>query len=210
MKALAIILTCSLLGVIVWLMIDARSDAKGVRNQLELMRRQQAGLGGSDATLDAQETRLIEEQMKKSVALPVPPSPAVVPAPPPSPITLPPTANPSPLSSNPAVSAALQAAAAAPPPMTPRQRQIMGAPPIAEVKEYARDYGFAVITSGAGRKIEKGMGFAIRRGNAIIGRVKVTEVEDGSAVVDVDPRSIPPGVIIETGDEVIQDLPPES
>ena len=94
--------------------------------------------------------------------------------------------------------------------MTPRQRQIMGAPPIAEVKEYARDYGFAVITAGAGKKIEKGMGFAIRRGNAIIARVKVTEVEDGSAVVDVDPRSIPPGVIIETGDEVIQDLPPES
>lgn len=208
MKALAIILTCSLLGVIVWLMIDARSDAKGVRNQLELMRRQQAGSNVSNATLDAQETRLIEEQMKKSALPPV--SPVAVPTPSPSPITLPPTPTPSPLSSNPAVSAALQAAAAAPPPMTPRQRQIMGAPPIAEVKEYARDYGFAVITAGAGRKIEKGMGFAIRRGNAIIGRVKVTEVEDGSAVVDVDPRSIPPGVIIETGDEVIQDLPPES
>lgn len=213
MKALAIILTCSLLGVIVWLMLDARSDAKGVRNQLELMRRQQSGHGGpqvSDAALDAQEAQLIQQQMNKSAAQPVPAGPAYTPAPAPSPITVPTTPAPSPLSSSPAVSAALQAAAAAPPPMTPRQRQIMGAPAIAEVKEYARDYGFAVITAGAGRKIEKGMGFAIRRGNAIIGRVKVTEVEDGSAVVDVDPRSIPPGVIIETGDEVIQDLPPES
>lgn len=202
MKALAIILTCSLLGVMAWLMLDARSDAKGARNQLDLMRRQQGGqpqAGISDPAMDAKENQLLMEQMKKGTPPPVVSS-APVPAPP----------RPSALSGSPAVSAALQAAAAAPPPMTPRQRQILAAPALAEVKRYERDYGFVVITAGAGRKIEKGMGFAIRRGNAIIGRVKVTEVEDASAVADLDSRTVPAGVIVEVGDEVIQDLPPEA
>ena len=78
------------------------------------------------------------------------------------------------------------------------------------MKEYEKDYGFVVITAGTTRKIEVGMGFAIRRESAIIGRVKVTEVDGESAVASVDSRSVPPGVLIETGDEVIQDLPPES
>lgn len=208
MKPLAIILTCALIGVMGWLVLDSRSDAKGARNQLDLIRRQQGG-GASAATpadekeLAALEKQLMTEQMNRktgagSTALPAPGVPA---------LTVPP---PTPAGSSPAVTAALQAAAAAPPPMTPRQRQIMAAPAIAEVKHYAKDYGFVEITSGAARKIEKGMGFAIRRGNAIIGRVKVTEVEDASAVADLDPRSLPAGVIIEVGDEVIQDLPPEA
>jgi hypothetical protein len=86
---------------------------------------------------------------------------------------------------------------------------IAAAPVLAEVKQYAKDYGFVEITAGAGRKIEVGMGFAVRRGNAIIARIKVTDVENESAVADVESRSLPPGVLIETGDEVIQDLPPE-
>jgi hypothetical protein len=87
---------------------------------------------------------------------------------------------------------------------------IAGAPALAEVKQFAKDYGFVEITAGSGSRIEIGMGFAIRRGNAIIARIKVTDVEASSAVADVDSRSLPPGVIIETGDQVIQDLPPES
>jgi hypothetical protein len=95
-------------------------------------------------------------------------------------------------------------------PATPRQRQIAAAPKLAEVKQFAKDYGFVEITAGTGSRVEKGMGFAIRRGNAIIARIKVTDVDSASAVADVDSRSIPPGVIIETGDEVIQDLAPEA
>jgi hypothetical protein len=212
MKALSIILTLALLAVMSWLVLDSRSQAKGAQNQLELLRRQQpakAAASGNDAQLAAMETQLLAEQMKKSVPAPASsgtsaaaPLPALSPAPVPRPAPG--------VARSPAVAAAIEAANAAPLPATPRQRQITAAPKLAEVKQFAKDYGFVEITAGSGSRIEVGMGFAIRRGNAIIGRIKVTDVENNSAVADVDSRSLPPGVIIETGDEVIQDLPPES
>jgi hypothetical protein len=87
---------------------------------------------------------------------------------------------------------------------------IAGAPALAEVKQSEKEFGFVEITAGSGSKIEIGMGFAIRRGNAIIARIKVTDVDASSAVANVESKSLTPGVNIETGDQVIQDLPPES
>ena len=166
------------------------------------MRKQQGTAGQpTEAQIAEIESRLLNEQLHRKTVPPV--TPSVTPAPlltPPSPASVPPS-TPSPVASLPV---------AEPPPLTARQRQILNAPSLAEVKHYEKDYGFVEITAGSARNIEKGMAFAIRRGPAIIGRVKVTEVDQGSSVADVDPRSLPAGVIIEVGDEVIQDLPPES
>ena len=88
---------------------------------------------------------------------------------------------------------------------------VMSVPAIGKVKEYHKDYGFVIITAGASQKIEKGMTFALRRGPGIIGRIKITEVENADAVGESrDRAAFPPGVTIETGDDVIQDLPPEA
>lgn len=208
MKVLSIILTIALLGVMGWLVFDSNAKSRSAQNQLELLRRQQAGQNTpstNDAQLAAIESQLMAEQMKRSsAATPLPGAPAAsIP-----PLTPAPSRAPRPTS--PALAGAIDAANAAPLPPTPRQRMIAAAPALAEVKMYAKDYGFVEITAGTGSKIETGMGFAIRRGNAIIARVKVTSVESLSAVADVDSRSVPPGVIIEPGDQVIQDLPPES
>lgn len=203
MKLLSIVLTCALLGVMGWLVLDSRSEAKGAKNQLELLRQQQGANPAnarSDAQIAAIESQLLADQARQSTpAGSVPPTlpPATTPSLPPA------------LGSSPRVSAAIEAANAAPLPQTPRQRLILAAPVLANVKQYVKDYGFVEIGAGSGRKIEAGMGFAIRRDNAIIARIKVTEVENESAVADVDARSLTPGVVIEPGDEVIQDLPPE-
>lgn len=208
MKVLSIILTIALLGVMGWLVLDSNAKSKSAQNQLELLRRQQTAQAtptANDTQLAALESQLLADQMSKKAATLIGTAPAVPATPlaaiPPAPVTV---------GSTPAVTAAIQAANAAPLPPTPRQRMIAAAPALAEVKMYAKDYGFVEITAGAGSKIEPGMGFAIRRGNAIIARVKVTGVENNSAVADVDSRTLPPGVLIETGDQVIQDLPPES
>lgn len=215
MKVLSIVLTGALLGVMGWLVLDSRSEARGARNQLDLLRRQQESanttIKADENELAALEKQLVDEQRtKKAAPAPAPgevPLPGVLPSGSSTPTTLPPATL---KGSSPAVTAALEAAAAAPPPMTARQRQIAAAPSLAEVKHYEKDYGFVAITAGTARKIEAGMSFAIRRGNAIIARIKVTEVENDSAVASVDSRSLTPGVLIEIGDEVIQDLPPES
>jgi hypothetical protein len=154
-----------------------------------------------DAQFADLESQLLADQARRNASAPPTPVPS------PSSVEAPPSYATA--GSTPRVTAAIQAANAAPLPPTPRQRMIAAAPVLAEVKQFAKDYGFVEITAGAGRKIEVGMGFAVRRGNAIIARIKVTDVENESAVADVDSRSLPPGVLIETGDEVIQDLPPE-
>jgi hypothetical protein len=208
MKVLSIILTCALLGVMGWLVFDSKSKAKGAQNQLDLLRRQQTAKSGNpaDTQMAELESQLLADQAKRNALGNAPPAPLPARAIP-SPVAPP---SPGPSGNTPALNAAIAAANAAPLPQTPRQRMIAGAPALAEVKQFAKDYGFVEITAGSGSRIEIGMGFAIRRGNAIIARIKVTDVEASSAVADVDSRSLPPGVIIETGDQVIQDLPPES
>lgn len=194
MKFLAIFLTISFLGLITYLMLDARSELKGTRNQLEFFRHQQNAVAATPApTLAEQELAHREQQLLLEQANKANPITPV--NPPPSAIEIAPAPS-------------VPVAPIAPPPLTSNQRMILAAPAIAKVTEYIPDSGFVVINAGSTRKLEKGMIFAIRRGNAIIGRVKITGLEEGSAIADLPSKTIPQGVTIEVGDDVIQDLSP--
>lgn len=194
MKFLAIFLTIAFLALITYLMLDARADAKGMRNQLEFFRHQQSVTAAAPAPTLAQQELAQREQLllleQANKANPITPAPSAI------------EINPAP------AIPAIPAAPIAPPPLTPNQRMILSAPAIAKVTEYVPDGGFVVINAGATRKLEVGMKFAIRRDSAIIGRIKVTSLEEGSAIADLPSKSIPQGVTIEAGDDVIQDLSP--
>jgi len=204
MKTLAIILTATLFGAMAWVMMDARSKATSATNQLELFRKQQKNTPGGpgapaplppamtpeELELAVRESKLLSQQVTAGTA------------PPP----LPPGAT-SQGFGRPAAGVD-PATTAAPPPLTPRQRLVLSAPAIGKVTEFQKEYGFLVFNGGASRKIEAGMVFGVRRGNSIIGRVKVTSVEDASAVADLETQSVPPGVTINVGDDIIQDIPP--
>jgi hypothetical protein len=211
MKVLAIILTCALIGVMGWLIFSSNNSASATISRSQMAGRNQPAAAGQMATDPTTATPVMPPLAARATPpamIGTTPAPSSLPAPrPPQPQPGVPTTTLQ--GSTPAVTAALQAAAVAPMPMTQRQRQIKAMPPIAEVKHYAKDYGFVEITAGAARKIDKDQSFAIRRDSAIIARIKVTEVDADSAVADVDSRSLTPGVTIEVGDEVIQNLPPE-
>lgn len=218
MKFVAIFITLALFGIMGYLMMDARNLAKGAQNEMELMRRQQeaaqaerlaatqAADQGNSAGGKPQRPAFTPEQLAaaaregeerlQNAAISAPLMPPAAPAP------------GAPVASPDATVPGAAPAPVAPLPPTPRQRQVMAAPAIAKVSEVEVESGFVVITAGSGRNIDKGMGFAIRRGDAIVGRVKVSVVEDGNAVADIVRDSIPPGVTLQPGDDVIQDLPP--
>ncbi len=191
MKFLAIFLTIAFLALITYLMVDARSELKGARNQLEFFRHQQNVAAANPAPTLAEQELAQKEQLllleQANRANPITPT-----NPPPSAFELPST----------------PAAPVVPPPLTPNQRMILAAPAIAKISEYVADGGFVVISAGATRKLEVGMKFAIRRGDAIIGRIRVSSLEDGSAIADLPSKTIPQGVKVEAGDDVIQDLAP--
>jgi hypothetical protein len=89
--------------------------------------------------------------------------------------------------------------------LTPLQKQVQDAKPIAKVKTVVKEQGFVIIDAGSKQGIQKGLAFDIRRGDAVLAKVRVTEtVEENEAVADLDLASIPAGVSIEPGDEIIQ------
>jgi hypothetical protein len=199
---LALVLTLALLGVTTWIAWDEHATNTEMRNKQALLEKH-----ASPEAIQAQEDKMLLEQLAKSNAAPVAPIPV---APPPSAKTS--TFSPpqqsvavQDLSKNPHISS--DSLNAQPPPLTPQQQQAKFAPAIARVSEYKPDYGFVVVTAGATRKLEKGMNFALRHDGFIVGRIKISDVDENSAVGDLDAKSVPDGVTITVGDDVIQDLP---
>jgi hypothetical protein len=212
---IALVLTLGLLGLTTWIAYNEHVNNTSARNKLELYERH----GQPEPVMEAKEDQLVLDAMRKRAAagsatapLPsLPPSPgglppaamtptAMTPSLPPQRIgTTPPEAN------LPHVSAA--SINAEPPPLTQQQRLVAAAPAIAKVSEFQQQYGFVVVTAGSSRKLEKGMSFGVRHDGFLVGRIKITEVDQDSAVGDLDAKSVPDGVTIEKGDDVIQDVP---
>ena len=89
--------------------------------------------------------------------------------------------------------------------LTTVQRRIAGAPSIARVKQYAAKEGMLVLDRGTNVGLKSGDQFSLRRGTAAIGRVRISEtIDTGECVADILPNSMPPGMLPEAGDEVIQ------
>ena len=90
-------------------------------------------------------------------------------------------------------------------PLTTIQRRIAAAPAIARVKQYAAKEGMLVLDRGTNVGLKAGDMFSLRRQTAAIGRVRISEtIETGECVADILPNSMPPGMLPEAGDEVIQ------
>lgn len=196
----------------VWLVMDARTDAKSARNKLDLYEHR----GQSDAAaLQAKEDAVLLEQLQRDKARTAVTLPTPTPLPPiavsPTPAPMPPSVQGRPTAPSLANSPHIgpEALNAAPPPVTAQQRMVMNAPAIAKVKEVHGEAGFVIITAGTSKKVEVGMKFSVRRVDSVVGRIKITELDNGEAVGDLEPHSVPTGVTLEIGDDVIQDIPQE-
>ncbi len=178
----ALALTIILLAVTGYLAWEAQEEARGARQELALVRKQQAA---SEVALP----------MKPSVVASLPPAPEVPVS------TVPPLAGSALLPGTPPpVPLATPAAA----PLTALQKQLLGMPAMAKVTEVHKDQGFAVISAGKDKQLAKGMKFDVRRGDGLVGRVIVGETIDAAeSVVDIDNSVTLPGVSIEVGDELI-------
>lgn len=88
-------------------------------------------------------------------------------------------------------------------PLTPLQRRVKDAPSIGAVKEYVAEQGFVTLAAGKKNGIKEGMKFDLRRDASVVGRVTISIAEDSEAVADLDPKSVPAGVTVKTGDEII-------
>ena len=95
-------------------------------------------------------------------------------------------------------------AAAAPVSLTPLQRRVKLAPALGKVTDVVKEHGFVILDAGKTKQVTVGMKFDLRRDAGVVGRIQITEVEDGQSIADLDPKSVPTGVEVNKGDDVIQ------
>ena len=217
----AFALTFVLIAITGYLAFDAQQEARGARKEVDMLKRQtqaQIAAGAVTAGQMPQIRSVPPPEPGQFAAVPAVSAPLTIPSagtgagiPPigrpsvaqgspssvmitPSTVTPPPsTVQPSPVPAAPAA-----------PQITPLQRQILGMPVLGQVTSFHKDGGFVVIGAGKRQQLAAGMKFDIRRGGAIVGRVTLSTVEDDESVGDLDPRSVPAGVTVETGDDIIQ------
>lgn len=215
---IAFALTFVLIAITGYLAFDAQQEARDAKKQVDMLKRQTQAQIAAGAVTPGQMPQI------RSIPPPAPGQFASVPAPS-APLTIPagtgvasvpPLGRPSvaqgggaPVTAMPSVTSPQPemvppSPAPAAPAITPLQRQILGMPVLGQVTSYHKDGGFVVIGAGKRQQLAPGMKFDLRRGSAIVGRVTLSTVEDNESVADLDPRSVPAGVIVETGDEVIQ------
>ncbi len=208
-------LTLLLLVITVWLAWEGHQEARGMRQRLDMIERNQAAQaqagamsGSAYAGLRSMAPPPIGQAAAES------PSPAAISPPPAPPASLGSVAGSSPAAAGaglrlePSTAASIQPPAA-PPPLSALQQKVLAMPAIAKVKEFHKNEGFAIIDAGAAKQITAGMKFDLRRQHFLVGRITVSDsIEDAEAVADVDPQSIPEGLVPQPGDEVIQVLKP--
>ena len=92
------------------------------------------------------------------------------------------------------------------PPLSEMERQVLRASAIARVESYDADYNVLQINIGSERGVREGVEFSIRRGKYLLGNMRVTLVEENAAAGEMMLGSMPDGLVVEEGDDVIQKI----
>lgn len=92
------------------------------------------------------------------------------------------------------------------PQLTELERQVLRAPVFARVDYYDADYNVLQISAGSDRGVREGVEFSIRRGQYLLGTMRVMDVEEAAAAGEMILSTMPDGLVVEPGDEVIQKI----
>lgn len=215
----AYVLTALLIAATSYLAWEGQQAARGAKKEVEFLKKRQAA---AESASPAQES-LVPIQMPATSSI-TPPSPgtlAVAPVAPPAVTELPggglttPAALTTPAGTElpgggltvPKSIMEAEAKGVNTNTLTPAQKQVKAAKSVGKVKTVVKDQGFLVLDVGSKQGITKGQQLEVRRENSVLGRLRVSEsIDENEAVADLDLSSIPAGVSIEPGDEVIQPM----
>lgn len=194
----ALALTLILLAITGFLAWEGQQAAKGAREELEFVKKQKQ----AEATARPEAASMVPLPTVPAASI-TPPAPGTL-----APAPEAPMAGASALPGGgltvPKAVVAAESQGIATNTLTPLQKQVLAAPVVAKVKTVVKEQGFVVLDAGSKRQISAGQAYEIRRNSAVLARIKVTDaVEAEEAVADLDFTSIPAGVTIEPGDEII-------
>jgi hypothetical protein len=203
----AFAITLVLLGITGYLAWEGQQEARGAKKELEFIRDQQASMGVGVPSAPVRSTAT------EPVAPPVPPVEEAPPEPEPV-VAAEEMAGNSLVGVSPTKkdgSVAVPGGRKTPasisemPLLTAQQRQVAKSAVVARVTDVKLKEGFVVVDAGSDKGLAPGQMFDVRRANGLVGRVKISgTVAEAEAIADVIPGATPPGVKIESGDELVK------
>lgn len=210
----AFAVTVVLLGITGYLAWEGQQEAKGARAEVDFMRKQQASMGvdekGRQLAIEAATLPMSEAEKGEAPPLPVvsAESDVVVQAPAMAGTnvlgvsTEPDDAPPSLPGGRKTPGSVSEI-----PLLTSQQKKVLESDIVARIKEVKLEQGFVVVDAGINKNLKPGETYDVRRESSLVGRVKVSDIIEASeAVADVLPGATPPGVKIESGDELVVPL----
>lgn len=92
------------------------------------------------------------------------------------------------------------------PQLTELERKVLRAPSIATVQVYDADYNVMQISAGSEIGLREGVELSVRRDQFLLGTLRITAVEEGASAGEMILDTMPAGLVVEAGDEVIQKI----
>ena len=93
--------------------------------------------------------------------------------------------------------------AAAPGQLTPLQKRVKESPSLGEVQDFVAEHGFVTFKVVEDSGLKPGMKFDLRRDSAVVGRITIEAIEGTEVIANLDPKSVPAGVAVQKGDDII-------
>lgn len=88
---------------------------------------------------------------------------------------------------------------------TDLQKKIKNLAVMARIKNFNDKLAFVEVDAGQNKNFAKGMIFRVRRDAVLVGKVIISDtIEAAASIADVDMKSIPEGVVLKPGDELVQ------
>jgi hypothetical protein len=89
---------------------------------------------------------------------------------------------------------------------TPQMRLIKAAPSLGQVTTVDAANGFVTLNVGSTNGLKTGQIFQLRRDSSVVGTIRTTLVEPEESAADLDPKSVPTGLSIQPGDQLISPI----
>ncbi len=198
-------LTLLLVMVTLWLAWQAGEESKKANAKMDRLTAQATSMGSFSASVQEQGSML---PPVTAPSLPPEPAPAVPTAP--VPVvnsTFPPADEPTGAELARASLPASAPVTVQPGELTALQKRVKEAPSLGKVQDFVAEHGFVTFQVVADSGLKPGMQFDLRRDAAVVGRIKIDFIEGTDVIANLDPKSVPAGVTVQKGDEIISVIP---
>jgi len=200
-------LTLLLVIVTVWLAWQAGEESKKANAKMDRLTAQATSMSSFNAAAQEQGSML---PPVAAPSLPPEPAPAVVAAPSPVPVVNPTFTQADEPTGAELARASLPVSSPAeikPGELTALQKRVKDAPSLGRVQDFVAEHGFVTFQVVADSGLKPGMQFDLRREAAVVGRIKIDIIEGTDVIANLDPKTVPAGVIVQKGDEIISVIP---